>query len=280
MIAQIKTPRQKQRFLNACRGKLCLGATMPLAFALFGKSQPGRFFAGPTLALDVGGSTAWLAGHANPEELAGFLAFCGCEAVVLDEAECPPPTGWKRAKTHSVFGLAPGRQLPLPEADAALWQSLAKNTEPAAGKAADLLFPDRPSKRDDFYSELCSKRSRGLARVWTLEREGNIICTVGAYALANGQAYMACGETVEALRGKGVGGRLIVEMANALAAGEALRAAIEVCPFHFKGERVTITLSAGVSAFAAGERAEQVFERADQALYRAKRSGRNRIEVG
>ena len=55
MITQIKTPRQKQRFLNACRGKLCLGATMPLAFALFGKSQPGRFFAGPTLALDVGG---------------------------------------------------------------------------------------------------------------------------------------------------------------------------------------------------------------------------------
>lgn len=112
--------------MTACRGKLCLGATMPLAFALFGKSQPGRFFAGPTLALDVGGSTAWLAGHANPEELAGFLAFCGCEAVVLDEAECPPPTGWKRAKTHSVFGLAPGRQLPLPEADASLWQSLAK----------------------------------------------------------------------------------------------------------------------------------------------------------
>lgn len=61
---------------------------------------------------------------------------------------------------------------------------------------------------------------------------------------------------------------------------ETLRTAIESCPFHFKGERVTITLSAGVSAFAAGERSEQVFERADQALYRAKRSGRNRIEVG
>lgn len=61
---------------------------------------------------------------------------------------------------------------------------------------------------------------------------------------------------------------------------ETLRTAIESCPFHFKGERVTITLSAGVSAFASGERAEQVFERADQALYRAKRSGRNRVEVG
>lgn len=218
MIAQVKTPRQRQRFFNACREKLCLGATMPLALSLFGKSQPGRFFAGPTLALDVGGSTAWLAGHANPDELAGFLNFCGCEAVVLDEAGCPPPTGWKRAKTLSVFGLPPGRQLPLPEADAAFWQSLEKNTEPAAGKTAEMLFPDRPGKRDDFYSELCSKRSRGLARVWTLEREGEIVCTVGAYALTDGQAYMACGETAEALRGRGIGGRLIVGMANALSA--------------------------------------------------------------
>ena len=81
-----------------------------------------------------------------------------------------------------------------------------------------MLFPDRPGRRDDFYSELCSKRSRGLARVWTLEREGKIVCTVGAYALAEGQAYMACGETAEALRGRGVGGRLIVGMANALSA--------------------------------------------------------------
>ena len=218
MIAQVKTPRQRQRFFNACREKLCLGATMPLALSLFGKSRPGRFFAGPTLALDVGGSTAWLAGHANPDELAGFLNFCGCEAVVLDEAGCPPPTGWKRAKTLSVFGLPPGRQLPLPEADAALWQSLEKNTEPAAGKTAEMLFPDRPGRRDDFYSELCSKRSRGLARVWTLEREEEIVCTVGAYALAEGQAYMACGETAEALRGRGIGGRLIVGMANALSA--------------------------------------------------------------
>lgn len=218
MIAQVKTPRQRQRFFNACREKLCLGATMPLALSLFGKSRPGRFFAGPTLALDVGGSTAWLAGHANPDELAGFLNFCGCEAVVLDEAGCPPPTGWKRAKTLSVFGLPLGRQLPLPEADASLWQSLEKNTEPAAGKTAEMLFPDRPGKRDDFYSELCSKRSRGLAQVWTLEREGEIVCTVGAYALADGQAYMACGETAEALRGRGIGGRLIVGMANALSA--------------------------------------------------------------
>ena len=61
---------------------------------------------------------------------------------------------------------------------------------------------------------------------------------------------------------------------------ETLRAAIEACPFHFKGEPVTITLSAGLAEFRGEEAAEAVFERADQALYRAKASGRNRIELG
>ncbi|MDD1015559.1 sensor domain-containing diguanylate cyclase [Pseudomonas rubra] len=61
---------------------------------------------------------------------------------------------------------------------------------------------------------------------------------------------------------------------------ETLRAAIEACPFHFKGERVTITLSIGISAFRSGERSEAVLKRADEALYRAKHLGRNRVEQG
>lgn len=218
MIAQVTNERQKRRFLNACRGKLCFAAKMPLSLELFGKSQSGWFFAGPTLAVELSGSTAWMAGHANPDELASFLEFCDCHAMVLDEKEGPPPTGWKRARTHSVFGLTPGQQLPLPPADETLWQSLTLDENPPAYPVAKFLFPDRPSRRDDFYSELCTKRSRGRAKVWTLNQEGKLICTVGAYAIANGQAYMACGETVESLRGKGIGGRLIVQMANELSA--------------------------------------------------------------
>lgn len=61
---------------------------------------------------------------------------------------------------------------------------------------------------------------------------------------------------------------------------ETLRAAIEACPFHFKGERVTITMSIGLSAFKAGDRSDLVIKRADQALYRAKDAGRNRVEAG
>ncbi|WP_028241156.1 GGDEF domain-containing protein [Stutzerimonas azotifigens] len=76
---------------------------------------------------------------------------------------------------------------------------------------------------------------------------------------------------------------LITETAleDAEALLEALRQAIEACPFHFKGERVQVSFSAGLSAFAGqDEDAEAVLERADQALYRAKQAGRNRIELG
>ncbi|MBH3406062.1 diguanylate cyclase [Pseudomonas glycinae] len=61
---------------------------------------------------------------------------------------------------------------------------------------------------------------------------------------------------------------------------ETLRAAIEACPFHFKGERVTITVSMGLATFRAGEHSDLVLKRADQALYRAKNAGRNRVELG
>ena len=127
----------------------------------------------------------------------------------------------KRRVTTPSSALRRGEQLPLPaqtEAQKALWDSLTFVEDPASGPVAENLFPDRPARRDDFYSELCTKRSRGKALVWTLEQGGNIVCTVGAYALCNGQAYMACGQTAEALRGQRVGGRLIVQMANALSA--------------------------------------------------------------
>lgn len=65
--------------------------------------------------------------------------------------------------------------------------------------------------------------------------------------------------------------------AAAAQVAEALRAAIEACPFHFKGERVVITTSIGLSTFRSGERGDQVLKRADAALYRAKDQGRNRV---
>ncbi|WP_339436878.1 MULTISPECIES: GGDEF domain-containing protein [unclassified Pseudomonas] len=66
---------------------------------------------------------------------------------------------------------------------------------------------------------------------------------------------------------------------DALAAGEVLRAAIEACPFHFKGEPVTITVSMGVAQFQPAERSDLALKRADAALYRAKAAGRNQVQA-
>ena len=68
-------------------------------------------------------------------------------------------------------------------------------------------------------------------------------------------------------------------LTDALAVGEVLRAAIEACPFHFKGEPVTITMSMGVAQFQPGERSDLALKRADAALYRAKAAGRNQVQA-
>ena len=65
---------------------------------------------------------------------------------------------------------------------------------------------------------------------------------------------------------------------EAVLAVEKVRKAIESSPFNFKKRPVPITCSFGVAQFSGEDTTAQVFERADQALYRAKRAGRNRVE--
>lgn len=58
---------------------------------------------------------------------------------------------------------------------------------------------------------------------------------------------------------------------------DELRTGIQECPFHFKAERVTITISLGFTQFSQGDSLDEVFDRADRAMYQAKEQGRNRI---
>jgi len=50
--------------------------------------------------------------------------------------------------------------------------------------------------------------------------------------------------------------------------------------FMHKEKQVFVTFSAGLTAYRRGERIEDALERADQALYEAKRTGKNRACVG
>ena len=58
---------------------------------------------------------------------------------------------------------------------------------------------------------------------------------------------------------------------------ETMRTKLASLPFKFKQEKVTITASFGASFFKKGDTPEAVFERADNLLYQAKNSGRNRV---
>jgi diguanylate cyclase len=58
-----------------------------------------------------------------------------------------------------------------------------------------------------------------------------------------------------------------------------LREKVAACGFHYHGDLVKITVSCGVSSFREGDSLEQVFERADQALYKAKENGRNQCVI-
>ena len=59
---------------------------------------------------------------------------------------------------------------------------------------------------------------------------------------------------------------------------ERVRSAIAARPFDHVGRVVPVTLSAGVATYAAGSTLDSLLQRADQAMYRAKQGGRNRVE--
>ena len=60
---------------------------------------------------------------------------------------------------------------------------------------------------------------------------------------------------------------------------EKTREMISRLPFHFRDERVQITMSFGVAPFQDKKTSDEIFELADKALYKAKENGRNRVEV-
>jgi diguanylate cyclase (GGDEF)-like protein len=63
----------------------------------------------------------------------------------------------------------------------------------------------------------------------------------------------------------------------ALQAAELIRAAVEYSVCDVAGSPVPATLSLGVAEFAHGDTPGQLYQRADERLYAAKRSGRNRV---
>jgi diguanylate cyclase len=66
------------------------------------------------------------------------------------------------------------------------------------------------------------------------------------------------------------------QLNDALGLANKIREKVTQSKFHYEGQAVTITASAGSASFKENDTLEDVFKRADQALYKAKESGRNR----
>ncbi|MFO7579249.1 MAG: GGDEF domain-containing protein [Nitrosomonas halophila] len=68
-----------------------------------------------------------------------------------------------------------------------------------------------------------------------------------------------------------------IEMAGII--GERIRAEIAGGPIHVKALNISITISLGVAMLRQDETMEALLERADAAMYQAKRAGRNRVVI-
>ena len=69
------------------------------------------------------------------------------------------------------------------------------------------------------------------------------------------------------------------DLAQSAMFGERVRSAIGSIPIEAKGQTLTVTVSVGVACFRFGELVEALIKRADEAMYRAKEKGRNRVEL-
>ena len=100
-----------------------------------------------------------------------------------------------------------------------------------------------------------------VARVQTMVRAEAVFARLGGEEFA-----LLCPET---------------DLAGALVLGETLRRAVEERAFDGAGVEVSVTCSCGIAEFSPEmERLEELLSAADQALYRAKQEGRNRVRAG
>jgi diguanylate cyclase (GGDEF)-like protein len=103
---------------------------------------------------------------------------------------------------------------------------------------------------------------------------------------AGDQVLVAVGQALTSVVRPGdhvvrVGGEEILVLARSATVGERLRQAVEQRKVALEGsaELLQVTISVGGARHQPGEPGETTLERADQALYRAKNGGRNRVEL-
>ena len=180
---------------------------------------PHRFYlAGRQGVLKLSGGRATLCGPAeDAEELGAFLRFA--DVSQLTALDFVPP-GWRVVEENRVLLRPPGPLLapprPLPGFEAC----------PGAGEVIGVLEsadgPIPPAARDFLYADLCARRNHGRATVYGVREGGELASTAGLWALAEGDAYLACVETRPQSQRRGYAGGLVARLCEQFGANRRL----------------------------------------------------------
>jgi diguanylate cyclase (GGDEF)-like protein len=148
--------------------------------------------------------------------------------------------------------------------------------------------------RRGFYEAvaiLCGRSRKKTARISLLAFDLDRFKSVNdRYGHAAGDAVLQLFAKVarESLRANDIVGRLGGEefvavlpaaLAEASIAAERVRAALEAASVVYDGKRIAVTVSIGIASGAPKTALNSLIARADEALYRAKGNGRNRVEL-
>ncbi len=230
--------------------------------------------------------------HHDPAELAELLTL----ATRTGSAEIE---GWRIREDGPVF-WANSVVTALPDSDGAVRGFVIVSRDMTVRKRMEDELR-RLATTDPLTG--ASNRRNGLARLAEALRPGAeppavMMLDVDHFKLINDQHGHAMGDLVlcsivlacRKLLGEGVpvvrwGGEefLVIlpgtGMEAALAMAESIRATLAATPVDAVGGEIRVSVSVGLAMAAPGDTPEAVINRADAALYAAKRGGRNRVEL-
>jgi diguanylate cyclase len=142
---------------------------------------------------------------------------------------------------------------------------------------------------DERFALEIARRQRaealGVIVIWDIDNFKSINDTYGHRAgdrvLQNVAACLKSGARRACDLAARIGGEEFATLLDGIGAAEALkiaddvRAAVQGLRFHFRGAPVRVTVSCGITEIKSPDTADGAFDRADSALYRAKRGGKN-----
>ena len=142
---------------------------------------------------------------------------------------------------------------------------------------------------DERFALEIARRQRagalGVMIIWDIDDFKNINDTYGHRAgdrvLRNVAACFKTGARRGCDLSARIGGEEFATLLDGVGIPEALkianevRSAVEQLRFHFRGNPIRVTVSCGITELQSPDSVEAAFDRADSALYRAKRGGKN-----